>query len=212
MSNILDIVQLNQLADEGGYGVFTALSPFSCVMLLSCVGYLEDLNNWQGADADLTVNEIDDIQNKVARAIEELMTNTIGMIFTYPNSVIPDYVLLCDGATYNRVDYPLLYDALDPAFRIDANTFTTPDLTDKVIKQTGTIAATGGSDVINLTVPQLPTHNHSTSGAVTLIPIGELPAVSVLTPTPTVTGNTGSGADINIDNPYLSLNYVIVAR
>lgn len=52
----------------------------------------------------------------------------IGEVKAVALATLPGHLLECDGATYNRVDYPDLYALLDPALIVDANQFTVPDL------------------------------------------------------------------------------------
>jgi microcystin-dependent protein len=50
------------------------------------------------------------------------------VIANFGASKVPAGFLACDGGTYNRADYPDLYNAIDPTFRIDASTFRTPNV------------------------------------------------------------------------------------
>jgi hypothetical protein len=51
----------------------------------------------------------------------------IASIILYATESTPQGTLPCDGATYNRVDYPELYAALNSIYIIDADTFVTPN-------------------------------------------------------------------------------------
>lgn len=154
----------------------------------------------------------------------------IGSIFPYASEKPPKHCLDCDGATYNRVDYPKLYAALDASFILDADTFTVPNLNNRFVIGAGddyAIGSTGGAAEVTLTVDQMPEHNHedaghlhSTHGHVTLLAVipGEGP-VSAPSPVPEVTTSSqanilpaGGGQAHNNMPPYVALPYCIVAR
>lgn len=52
----------------------------------------------------------------------------IGSIQLYATASEPEDTLVCDGASYLRVDYPALYAALSSVYITDADNFTVPDL------------------------------------------------------------------------------------
>jgi len=145
----------------------------------------------------------------------------IGAIIAYATADAPLDTLACDGATYDRVDFPLLYDALDSAFIVDADTFTVPDLQGRAIIGTGggtslTARAMGdsaGTEQHTLSVTEIPGHTHGEGIAVpTLINGGlEAPASSATSSTGT-TGSTGGDGPHNNMMPYQALRYCIVAR
>lgn len=94
----------------------------------------------------------------------------IGSIVSYATTNPPNGCIPCDGSTFDRVDYPALYDALDPVFIVDADTFTTPDLRGRTIIGAGdgvglterTVGETGGEETVVLTEAQLAAHTHTT--------------------------------------------------
>lgn len=135
----------------------------------------------------------------------------IGSIVSYATIDPPNGCIECDGGTYNRVDYPMLYAALDPVFIVDADTFTTPDLRGCTVIGAGTnvdsgtayaMNERGGEEEHELIETELPAHTHTTqphthtanphshgvsAAAPTAIAIGPgLPAPSAL-PLPTTT-------------------------
>jgi len=94
----------------------------------------------------------------------------IGAILPYATLNIPSGCLACDGTQYLRVDYPMLYAALDPIYIIDADNFKTPDLSGRTIIGTGegtdltprAIGDTGGEETHILITAELATHTHTT--------------------------------------------------
>jgi microcystin-dependent protein len=137
----------------------------------------------------------------------------IGTIHPYASASAPLNMLPCDGSTYNRVDYPLLYAALDAQFVDDADTFHTPDLTDRFV-QGGfdNMGDTGGEAEHTLTVEEMPSHSHEIPWQATF-PYGDTPEITVegglLT---TQTGLTGGGQAHNNLPPYTRLPMGIICR
>jgi len=161
-------------------------------------------------------------------AWKERSMSLAGIILPYASATCPTFALPCDGATYNRVDYPILYGVLDSAFIVDADTFTVPDLSGRVIVGEGNGHAIGdaaGEETHVLGVTETPSHTHVDSGhshteitaTPTLIAIGAgVPAPSAI-PGIGFTGvgnasltNTGGDGAHNNMQPYLTTKYCIV--
>lgn len=124
----------------------------------------------------------------------------IGSVFPWIINPPPGWLLL-DGSTYAITDYPEL-SALLPAHLITGANFTLPDVENAFpfgVLDEDVASIVDGSNVLNLSVAQLPAHNHSyTPPSLTIS--AETPVVPVPTATigtPTATGNTGSGDDID---------------
>lgn len=157
----------------------------------------------------------------------------IGVVFPYASLTPPDGALPCDGSTFNRADYPTLFAVLDPAFIVDGDTFTTPNLASRVIVGAGTgsglspysVGQIGGEETHVLTVGELASHSHSDAGhthteiaaSASTIPPGEIPIpLPSAVPFPSTTGagfaniqNTGSDEGHNNIQPYQALKYGI---
>lgn len=144
----------------------------------------------------------------------------LGMIIPFASQNVPPNCLECDGAIYNRADYPRLYDVLETSLIIDADTFRTPNLIGVfVLGASGHFGdvpplSEGGESEVTLTYDQMPEHIHTTDphthtnaphdhatlphehGEVIavpgVIPPGEIPVpVPVATPAPGITAPAG---------------------
>jgi microcystin-dependent protein len=160
----------------------------------------------------------------------------IGEVVTFAGSSNPSTNFLpCDGASLLRSAYPDLFAVIGVSFgSVDSAHFNVPDLQGRVPVGVGTgsglsayaLGASGGEETHVLTVAELAAHNHTDSGhshaegttTPTTITIGAgAPAPSAIG----ALGTTGSGsanissagADSPHNNiqPYLALNYFIVA-
>lgn len=151
----------------------------------------------------------------------------IGMVFPYVTQNAPANSLPCDGVTYARLDYPLLYAVLDPAFIIDADNFFVPDLRDRFTVGAGTTYSpdnSGGQNNHTLTVAEIPAHAHADLGH-THTEITALPSVALIGIIPSAipaVGLTGlgfaniqpTGGSASHENrpPYRALNHAVWAK
>lgn len=162
-------------------------------------------------------------------------TKMIGMIIPIATSTIPDNVLLCDGRTLARVDYPELYLALDDAFIVDEDFLRLPDLRGRAVFGAGqgtgltdrAVGSTGGEETHTLSSGEMPVHTHADTGHIhsthnhlsgLAVSPGELPVAlpEVANLEATSTGNAanqnaGSGGAHNNMPPFLAIKYGIVA-
>lgn len=164
MSQVLDRL----LALAADFEPMTAsLSPDTLAVLFYFEVAMQERRTWLEPDDptdEITPAEWDTIEAMVATALKELMTPMIGQIVELASAVFPPNILPCDGATYNRVDYPDLYAVIDAVFIIDADTFFVPDLRDRVaIGESGTRAVgdSGGEETHTLTELEMPAHTHA---------------------------------------------------
>lgn len=168
----IDLSEFNDLASDGGYAGYKELSDTTVLLCLTFLLNAENENNWRGAGYSLTPAEIDEIDGIVAGAQAELMTNTggtpTGAIICTAWATAQDGYLLCDGATYDKGDYPELYDAIDTTFHVGGDEFTVPDIRGRVVGGAGqgsgltnrAMNGIDGSENVTLTESEIPAHNH----------------------------------------------------
>lgn len=136
----------------------------------------------------------------------------IGQVITLAREV-PDWCLICDGSTYDRVDYPELYAVLDAAFILDADTFKVPDLTDRFIFYGSAVGDSGGESSHTITIAEMPAHTHGEQDPGSVVVQAGTPSVALADPgLPSQTGSTGGGDAMPIMPPYLTLTAAIIAR
>lgn len=172
--------------------------------------------NWEQLpgqmDVDDTLQLVWAMWAEYANSVEVSM---IGTILPYVSAEAPGGTLDCDGSTYTRAAYPALYDAIDPVYHIDANSFRVPDLRGLFTRgENGDgVDTTGGAASVSLTVAELPAHTHTllTEGVAAGY-IGEVPAFVPTDNVPSVTGSTGSGNAHENLPPYRVVKHCIVAH
>lgn len=185
----------------------TALMPSIGDTLTS----LTETWGWK-ADGDTVETIVNECWAMVSAFYDDML---IGAIFPFFTS-IPEGWLLLDGSTYTEAQYPLLFAKLPAQFKSGTN-FTLPDCTGRF--PMGTITGTetgntGGQAAINLTVAQLPAHNHTyipptISDIDVEAPGAPIPSTGI--GSPTNTGDTGSGDSIDITNPYFKVSFAVYA-
>jgi len=140
-------------------------------------------------------------------------------------------LLLCDGSSLDSADYPDLYTLIGLTYGgTGPSDFFLPDLRGRVaIGQSGShsLGDAAGTETVTLTTAEMPSHTHTDSGHShstgnsILIATATPPPLDVLgpNPIPASTGsasaniqNTGGGGAHNNMQPYLTLNYYIVAE
>jgi len=126
----------------------------------------------------------------------------VGTLVHYVTLATPSGVLPCDGAIYNRVDYPALYAVLAPEFVIDPDTFSVPDLRGRVTVTSGTgnaltprgLGDSLGAETVTLAEAEIPAHAHTEITAITALINGGLEAPAAASvPGLANTGLSGGG-------------------
>lgn len=144
---------------------------------------------------------VDDVIEACKQSVEswysDMLIGSLQMFLIVP----PLGWLLCDGATYDKVDYPELWAVL-PSQLTSPTQLTLPDLTSAFPAGTATEGEIGdeaGQNTFALTVAQLPTHSHLYTPPTMTVETGGAgpPIPAAATGTPTQTGDTGSGDDID---------------
>lgn len=196
--------------------------PSELSLMIAVNGALLELTkpwNWEKF-GNATPEQVASIMDDMFADYLESAAFMLGSIFPYLSQNCPTNCLPLDGSTYSGSTYPDLFEILDPVFK-SGGSFTLPDLRGRTVIGAGfgtgltnrIVGSVGGEETHTLSVLEMPTHSHSESTAVPTIINGglEAPAASA-TPGIGVTGNAGSGSEHNNMQPFLSLNYCVVAR
>lgn len=154
--------------------------------------------------ADVIVDSVDALDSWY------LSNMLIGQVSSFLGS-LPVFWLPLAGDTFDRVDYPELWDALDSQFK-DSTTFTLPDLTDlflaAAVDGIYSLGDTGGEDTHTLTTDELPAHTHTYLPPVIDLDL-EAPGVPDIAAarigTPTSTGSAGGGSDHENKPPFFAV-------
>jgi hypothetical protein len=136
----------------------------------------------------------------------------IGSVYTWLVNPPAGWLQL-DGATYANADYPEL-SALLPAHLISGANFTLPDVENAfpygvLDKDNSTVV--DGSNILNLTVGQLPPHTHTEIPPVVGATVGGAgpPLPSSEVGSPISSGSTGDGDDIDTRPKRFGLVYAV---
>lgn len=236
MSYTLDVL-LDQASD--GISTTAPLRSTSVAVLFYALGFLDKKRFWLDTENDPEDTISDDdwatIQELLGDTWRDLMDADVGKMFPFATTDPPPNTLECDGTTYLRTSFPLLYAVLDAPFIVDADHFTVPDMQSRFIVGAGTgsglssygVNASGGDESVTLTTAEMPSHSHTDVGHVhteitaipTAITIGAgVPAPSAL-PSAGITGSssanlTDTGGDGAHENrpPYRAMRWCIACQ
>lgn len=179
---------------------------------------LSEAENWEQTTG-ITVAETIAFWEATYEQFSQGIFCMIGAIISIVNDSTPDHMLLCDGSTFLKVDYPELYDVLPAALIIDGDTGSVPDLRETFVLGAGVTIAehdTGGSDEHTLAVAELPAHSHLYDKEIYNVDMETVgipdPFGVGIPPVPTATSNAGGGNAHNNMPPFYALKYAVVAR
>lgn len=222
---------INALIDDQN-DITPALHASSAVLIFAAYDHLSKIYNWRGAGDELTDGERDEIDAMIGLLYSDMLTKAgaamdVGTVYAYAgiSAATTMKSLLCDGATYLKVDYPELYAELASIFIIDANSFKVPELRGRSIIGTGLgpglivnrpMGANGGAIIHTLSITEMPIHHHQqrfyATATGTFTGATGAQDTSMSNPVATVdTLDTGSGGAHNNMHPYFALNMYIRA-
>lgn len=204
------------------YETTVHLSAESLALLFFLLGNFNKRFYWHDGDSQLTDSQWDIIEELYSETFGSLQDSSmIGTIHPtlQDTSNLPDNLQECAGQVLDRSDYPILYDKVDPTWRLGTTQIQIPDIRSRFVMSKGisdTLGATGGESEHTLTVGEIPPHDHSWSQYTFGI---DIESVGVPDPTgvgqpqlPQSTGITGGGQPHNNLPPFVILSYVIVVR
>ena len=182
---------------------------------------LSDAMEYQEGEDGLTPLEVSSFWAQVV--YEGYIDNMIGSIRWGAWGTLPDNLLPCDGSLYLKDDYPKLYDILDAQYIVDATSFRTPDIKQRVPLTAGSgslttrsLGQTGGVETVQLSVNEMPSHNHGTQIYSSNIDVEGAgvpdPTAVGLPPIPTSTGDTGGNQPHENMPPFYVLKAGIVSK
>jgi len=140
----------------------------------------------------------------------------VGIIIPFGSDVAPDGYLLCDGGAYDIDDYPELFAVVGYSFGGAGSSFNVPSLSSRSPVGSGgayAVGDVGGEATHTLDVSEIPSHSHTIPFTATTLAL-EPGEVTVLTPIPILTqntGDTGGGSAHNNLPPFIALGFVIYA-
>ena len=169
-------------------------------------------NDWEWTEVE---GSVADVVAACKESVESWYSDMlIGTVATWVINPPAGWLLL-DGSTYASADFPEL-SALLPAHLITGADFTLPDVENAFpfgVLDEGDASILVGSNVLNLTVGQLPSHNHTYTPPVLTIN-AEAPVIPIPTAgigSSTTTGNTGDSDDVDIRPKRFGLVYAVFA-
>ncbi len=171
---------------------------------------LTNLWHWKSVEDDIS-DIVSACKDSVESWYSDMLIGSVAPWLINP----PAGWLLLDGSTHLSADYPEL-SALLPAHLISGSDFILPDVENAFpfgVVDEDDASVVAGSNVLNLSIAQLPAHTHTYTPPVLTIN-AETPVVPIPTAgigAPIATGSTGSGDDIDRRPKRFGFVYAVFA-
>lgn len=194
--------------------------------LLGACDFLQYANKWDPA-GEVDPPEIAAVFAEALRTVR-VQNSNVGQIVCFPADNMqyirqdpaygPSEFLKCEGQSLAKAAYPDLYGVIGDTFGATTATFDIPDLRCRAIVDAGSGAGLTprslgdalGEETHQLTVVEMPSHNHSTGNSL-LLGTSVPPPLDALgpNPLPALTGSAGFDGAHNNMQPSLVLFYYI---
>lgn len=178
--------------------------PFARLALAVCAGYGWQWIGLSDGEEALIETGFGNLIEAMSKASEGCM---IGQIIIFPNTTLPDGVLLCDGSTFDQAEYPTLYNIL--------GSNALPDLRGRFVLAAGNghnVGDVGGAETHTLTIPEMPTHSHGYTAALPSVTTVVVPDEPSAVPGAGTTAPAGGNQAHNNMPPFYTLVYGIIAK
>jgi len=171
-------------------------------------------------DGSLTATRV--VQGPPGSTTDLLLVPT-GAVIPYAGSSAPSGWLMCDGSSYNTIEYQLLYKAIGYTYGGSGGQFTVPDMRGRIpvctsssaingLTYSKSLGNTGGEEYHALSVDEMPQHTHDMPlhGGNRVVDGGVTGSTSTEHGYSSMsTLGSGSSEPHNNMQPYITLNYII---
>lgn len=186
------------LATIGGYNESPKLSQLSGSFLLSACLVMRQKWLWQNPIDPISQSEYENILEMIEQAESELMTSVgIGIIIaSVANLTVDSGYIILDGTLIDGSQYPELYAVVPSSWIVGAD-ISLPDMQNRgLFGESGAVGDIIGENDVQLTVGQLPSHNHTQNP--------HSHSYSLTTSIPTVGGIELTPADQTFESPSIT--------